>query len=495
MKNTKNLINDLKDYFYNGANLPDITEYNNTDEAVKMFFASIKDKNVKTAMAEIKDDTELAEAFLNELNDVAEAESMAVLRYAYQNLQKAAGFDNEVILTEDLDQDIEDLSTDEHRFEAATALQKFSELKPELNSITEDVVDMILDGSKENIVAAGRLIKTVFSNSVPDQNIKLAYTSLSTQNNEPFQMCPKAARQLGYAVPMEISKCVNNCIDSRKSMDGTVSCAYQDWSKLVQDNQAALFARLANSRFNDNKSMKLLGDITRPGRDEVERSWESLRENSADHKAQDEKYKFTELRFNSTETNLKNRNLNTEYNEPDKTQQFSKQSFDKNDPHAVYEEGKYASTERRIITAGSENNIKSGEQMKKFNLAEYITGKSINDKLDQAREFFDDLGYDNPMSMNTTGDNAKYENAESMEDLISEKHAGESNEVWENMIEDRRLNSKEVGTTPINTRLDSHRSNDPDEEYMKTMEERLRQHSGYTKPFKNQSPPAKPNSE
>ena len=483
MKNTKNLINDLKDYFYNNTELPNISDYNQSDETVKMFFNSLNDKNIKTAMVEIKSDPELADAFLNELGESLEAESMAILRYAYHNLQKASGTENEVILTEDL-------------FEAATALQKFSELKPELNSVTEDIVDMILDGSNENVVAATRLIKSVFSNSLPIQNVKLAYTSLSTQNNEPYQMCPKAVRQLGYAVPMEISKCVNNCIDSRKSQDGTVSCAYQDWSKLVQDNQTALLARLANSRFNDNKGIKLLNDITRPGRDEVERSWESLRENSADHKSQDEKYNFTELRNHSTETNLKNRGLNTEYDNPDKTQQFSKQSSDENYPHAVHEKGKYAGTEKRIITAGSENNNTSGETMKKFNLATYITGKSINEKLDQAREFFDDLGYENPMSMNA-GDstNKKYEDAESMEDLISEKHAGESHEVWENMIEDRRLNSKDVGTTPINTRLDSHRKNDHDDEYMKTMEERLRQHSGYTKPFKNQSPPAKSNNE
>ena len=170
MKNTKNLINDLKDYFYNNTELPNISDYNQSDETVKMFFNSLNDKNIKTAMVEIKSDPELADAFLNELGESLEAESMAILRYAYHNLQKASGTENEVILTEDLDQDIEDLSTDEHRFEAATALQKFSELKPELNSVTEDIVDMILDGSNENVVAATRLIKSVFSNSLPMLN-------------------------------------------------------------------------------------------------------------------------------------------------------------------------------------------------------------------------------------------------------------------------------------------------------------------------------------
>jgi len=496
VKNTRNLIEDLKKYFNNNADMPNESEYNMSDEAVRMFFSSLETKNIRLAMNDIKNDSELVEAFINEIEDVAEAESLAVLRYAYHNLQKATNTsDNEAILVEDLDQDIEDLSVDEHRYEAANALRKFSELKPDFSSIADDVINLILEGS--DLPSATRLVKTVFSNSIPTQNIKLAYTSLSTQNNEPFQMCPKAVRQLGYAVPMEISKCVNNCIDSRKSLDGTVSCAYQDWSKLVQDNQTAFLARLSNSRFNDNKNIKLLNDITRPGRDEVERSLEFMRENDKNHKSQETKYKFTELRTQSTETNLSNRSLNTHFDNPDKTQKFSTQTADENNPKPIYQSGKYAeNSEKRIITAQTEdNNITiSGDNMKKFNLAEYITANSINDKLDQARDFFDDYGYENPMSMNTgKSTNEKYEDAKSMEDLISEKHVGESNIVLEDMVEDRRLNNETVGTTPMNTRLNERRKNDPDSEYMKTMEERLRQHSGYTTPLKNQSPPAKSN--
>ena len=35
-----NLINDLKDYFYNNTELPNISDYNQSDETVKMFFNS-----------------------------------------------------------------------------------------------------------------------------------------------------------------------------------------------------------------------------------------------------------------------------------------------------------------------------------------------------------------------------------------------------------------------------------------------------------------------
>ena len=499
MKNTKNLIEDLNNYFNGTAELPDVSEYNLSDEAVRLFFAAMESDNVRLAMKDIRNDKELSETLIKDLYEIAESESLAILRYAYHNLQKATGVENEATLIEDLDLDIEDLTKDEHRYEAASALQKFAEFKPELKSITDDIVNLVLEGSNNNIKTAARLVKTVYTGAAPESNIKLAYTSLVTQNNEPYQMCPKAARQLGYAVPMEISKCVNNCIDSRKSLDGTVSCAYQDWSKLVQDNQAAVLARLANSRFNDNKSVKLLNDITRPGRDEVERSFEYWRENSKDYQNQEDKYKFTDLRTQSTEKALSDRKLNTQYDDPDKTQQFSKQTADANGPHAFYEK-KANNSEKRIVTASIEdNNIPAGETMKKFNLANYISANSINDKLDQARDFFDDYGYENPMSMNKdNGANEPYESATSMEDLISDKHTGEagSTTVWEEKLESRRIDSdKEIAMKPINSRLESHRKNDPDEQYLKTMEERLREHKTgvYTKPLKNQSPPAKPN--
>lgn len=71
----------------------------------------------------------------------------------------------------------------------------------------------------------------MFDDLTPTENRRVAYTSLSTQNNEPYLLCPKGNFQGKGAVPMEISKCRDNCIDSRVGKDGSVSCAYQDWLK------------------------------------------------------------------------------------------------------------------------------------------------------------------------------------------------------------------------------------------------------------------------
>jgi hypothetical protein len=110
----------------------------------------------------------------------------------------------------------------------------------------------ILTGNVEEADVAAYRIREVFSSYVPQSNVRLAYTSLVTQDDEPFLLCPKARYQIGVAKPMEISKCRDNCIDSRTTVDGKTVCAYAEWLK-VADSQNALNDRLEVYRNPDNE--------------------------------------------------------------------------------------------------------------------------------------------------------------------------------------------------------------------------------------------------
>jgi hypothetical protein len=57
---------------------------------------------------------------------------------------------------------------------------------------------------------------------------------------------------MGYPVPMEVSKCRENCIDSRMAADGSVSCQYQTWLKSADSHDKAM-ARLDVHRHPDNE--------------------------------------------------------------------------------------------------------------------------------------------------------------------------------------------------------------------------------------------------
>jgi hypothetical protein len=53
---------------------------------------------------------------------------------------------------------------------------------------------------------------------------------------------------------MEISKCRENCIDSRIGKDGTVTCAYADWMKTAFQSHDEVMARLDVHRHPDNEA-------------------------------------------------------------------------------------------------------------------------------------------------------------------------------------------------------------------------------------------------
>ena len=103
----------------------------------------------------------------------------------------------------------------------------------------------ILAGEPEMIDAAAYRIQNAFASKVPHPNVRIAYfENPRAQDGEDYQLCPKARHQIGHAVPMPISSCRDNCIDSRTTKDGKVSCAYQDWLKHAADNHISAVERL-----------------------------------------------------------------------------------------------------------------------------------------------------------------------------------------------------------------------------------------------------------
>jgi hypothetical protein len=56
---------------------------------------------------------------------------------------------------------------------------------------------------------------------------------------------------------MEISKCRENCIDSRVDKDGQVTCAYQDWLKVAFQSHDEVMARLDVHKHPDNEANAL----------------------------------------------------------------------------------------------------------------------------------------------------------------------------------------------------------------------------------------------
>lgn len=453
-KNARHLIGDLLMVFAGKSKNINKEEYHESDNTVAGFFEAIESdesfSQVKQAFAGMDNtNPKLCDKIIDSLENSLESQSIQSLRYAYHNLLKAQGADSDAIIAEDLNSSIEDLTPIMHRLESAKGIEKYAELNPDQAAFCKDVEALILDGPDESIKTAANLIKTVYSSKIPSKNIKLAYTTLETQAGEPYQMCPKAQKQIGYAIPMELSKCRDHCIDSRKTKDGQVTCAYQDWLRVVADNQESVMARLNSAKINNNEGLPLLNDITRPGPAECETPREKLFEDSKMLEDQTKYYSREDLLDKSLESSLEDRNLN------------NKQSESKG----------------RILTSSSKINIKEASMSKKFNLQEHIKATSINDQLEEQRAFFKDCFMsESPSEMtNKPYDNSKYENATSMDALLEEKRTGvpgAEKTINESLEKVRKNDTAEV-VTPQNETLNARRTNDPLNSFMKTLEEKL----------------------
>jgi hypothetical protein len=196
----------------------------------------------------------------NNLSSFRLSEHRKALRHAYVSL--ASMKDDEAAQMERIASKIAKSSPGHHQLEALNAIQYvISDSSLEMKKIANIAKGQILSA---NIEEAKETIKLAFDAITPTKSTRLAYTSLSTQGNEPFLLCPKGKVELGHAVPMEVSKCRENCIDSRVAKDGSVTCAYQDWLRVTADTHAKMENRLNVHRHPDNaKNLLNLSDGNR----------------------------------------------------------------------------------------------------------------------------------------------------------------------------------------------------------------------------------------
>ena len=142
--------------------------------------------------------------------------------------------------------------------------------------------EAVLEGSDALMDAAAFRVRQAHSSYIPHGNVRTAYTTLNTQSGEPYQMCPKAYKQVSKWIPMEVSKCRDQCIDVRIASDGKIGCAYADFLRKTADNQEAAMSRLDSMRHPDNEANRLNlkeGERSLPVKDD-EKTWEERLESS-----------------------------------------------------------------------------------------------------------------------------------------------------------------------------------------------------------------------
>jgi hypothetical protein len=201
----------------------------------------------------------LHQAF-NNLNNIRVAEERNTLRYAYMAIQNFLNKDNEAARMERVAYKNSEKSSGFWQIETINTLDKltaFCSSEIRLSKIA-NARKIVLSGNKNLAVKIANYLHNWYSEITPKENRRVAYTTLFTQANEPYLLCPKGKMQ-GYKapIPMEISKCRENCIDSRVGKDGTVTCAYQDWLKVAFQSHDEVMARLDVHKHPDNEANAL----------------------------------------------------------------------------------------------------------------------------------------------------------------------------------------------------------------------------------------------
>ena len=196
----------------------------------------------------------------NKLNNIKLAEERNTLRYAYMALQNFLNKNNEAAKLERVAYKTSDKSAGYWQIEAINTLdklKKFASTSLRISKI-ESARNVVLSGNKLQTTKVSNYLHNWYSEITPKENRRVAYTTLSTQANEPYLLCPKGKFQ-GYKapIPMEISKCRENCIDSRVDKEGHVTCAYQDWLKVAFQSHDEVMARLDVHKHPDNEANAL----------------------------------------------------------------------------------------------------------------------------------------------------------------------------------------------------------------------------------------------
>ena len=174
-------------------------------------------------------------------------------RFSYMALQNFLDKNNDAAKLERVASKNDDKSAGYWQIKSLESLDKLSSLVDNIERITiANLRSNILSGDRKELLYAKDYVKACYEALTPKETRRLAYTSLSTQDNEPYLMCPKGKYVFGKPVAMEVSKCRFNCIDSRVAEDGSVTCAYQDWLKVAFISHDETFARLDVHRSSDN---------------------------------------------------------------------------------------------------------------------------------------------------------------------------------------------------------------------------------------------------
>jgi hypothetical protein len=196
----------------------------------------------------------------NKLNNIKLAEERNTLRYAYMALQNFLNKNNEAARLERVAYKSTDKSAGYWQIEAINSLDKLKKFASTSLRISklESARNVVLSGNKLQTTKVSNYLHNWYSEITPKENRRVAYTTLSTQANEPYLLCPKGKFQ-GYKspIPMEISKCRENCIDSRVDKEGHVTCAYQDWLKVAFQSHDEVMARLDVHKHPDNEANAL----------------------------------------------------------------------------------------------------------------------------------------------------------------------------------------------------------------------------------------------
>lgn len=248
-------------YVYSDSpfSLLDETDFDKNDKIVQSFFNKIN--NVEKVFASSDRKKILSDTYGNLLN-IRLSDLRSQMRKAYNYIQNALDNSNDAVRLERLASKIPFKSSGHYQVEALKSVDEL--LKLSLTSFTDikfsNVKNYVLSGSKENYRIAAKLLKDSFEELTPSENRRLAYTTLQVNVNEPFLLCPKGklnGTNNSGAVPMEISKCRENCIDSRVDSDGRVSCNYQAWLTAAFEPHEKVMARLDVSRHPDNEANSL----------------------------------------------------------------------------------------------------------------------------------------------------------------------------------------------------------------------------------------------
>ena len=196
----------------------------------------------------------------NRFLSIKTASQRNLLRYSYMALQNYIDKNNSAAKFERLAYKNNEKSSGHWQLEALKSIDNLVKLSDENIKIASlnTARKYVLSGDTQKINKVAKYIHDCYSYITPKENRRVAYTTLSTQTNEPFLLCPKGKFQ-GYKspVPMEISKCANNCIDSRMDKNGVVSCGYQDWLKVAFQTHDEVMARLDVHTHPDNEANAL----------------------------------------------------------------------------------------------------------------------------------------------------------------------------------------------------------------------------------------------